>query len=727
MAMIQTFFLGILLFFQSILAPLVYNIPTGPVDYGGGFDYKQAEIADPLYLFKDGETAYFLVTPDEAVPTIETGVKWIQEFIELMTGKTFARKTASQVEAGDRYIAIGLPALGGFEAEAAALGNEDFIKRAVDGNIFISGNGLGAGRGTMYGCAAFVENQLGCRWFTPTLKVAPEAKDVIIDAKLDDTQKALLDYRDNYFPYMYLYPEFKAFHKSNSSMGSYIDKDGNNIHMTEELGRAMEYFSVGLPGAVFPEAAPPDARYNHYGGFCHAMHNLIPRSLFYGDYYNHVIGEQKQDQELFAFRKEKNARVVGQRCLTNPKVFELTKLAVFACIEAHIDDLNFKWVSVEHEDNGDYCQCPACEASDARLGGLSGTNVWFANKIARAVAEEFPQRPDIHISTFAYSYTTAPPTVTVPGPDGNIPEGNVSIRMCSIDCCFNHPIRDCGGNHDGIFANMTPKPSVFAQYMIDWGKLCDVNGAEITIWDYNTCFKFYPAIYPNLHVLADNLQLFVENNARGVFSEGYDTGGVEVLSGSASGEFGELRAYMLAKLLWNPYLNSNQIMDEFMDAYYGAAAKPYILEFIDFYTNKAIGTNHTGVFGRPEEFTYMNAFECKKMDALFDKAEALASNDEQLLHIRQSRLSLKLYEANMMLGDYSWFNPCRLQNNKDLFYECVLLGLDRFSSFMVEPYNTYVWLHRPYDWAKMKSWIDFVDESKVVPMDLETYRAAHTL
>ena len=727
MAMIQTFFLGVLLFFNSLLAPFVYNIPTGPVDYGGGFDYKWngVDIADPLYLFNGWATDYFLVTPDEVVPTVETGVKWIQEFIEKMTGRAFPRKTASQLEAGDKYIAVGLPALGGFEAEAAALGDEDYIKRVVDGNVFITGSGRG--RGTMYGCASFVEDQLGCRWFTPTLKVAPETADVVIDAKLDDTQRALLDYRDNYFPYMYLYPEFKAFHKSNSVMGSYVDKDGNYIHMGDEYGRAMEYFSVGLPGAVFPEAAPASARYNHYGGFCHAMHNLIPRSLYYGDYYNHIIGEQEQDQELFAFRKDQNARVVGQRCLTNPKVFELTKLAVFACIEAHIDDLNFRWVSVEHEDNGDYCQCPACEASDARLGGLSGTNVWFANKIARAVAEEFPQRPDIRISTFAYSYTTAPPTVTVPGPDGNVPEGNVAIRMCSIDCCFNHPIRDCGGNWStGIFADMTPKPSKFAQYMINWGKLCDVNGAEITIWDYNTCFEFYPAIYPNLHVLADNLQLFVENGAKGVFSEGYDTGGTEVLPGSVSGEFGELRTYMIAKLLWNPYLNSNQIMDEFMDAYYGAASKPYVREFIDFYTNKAIGTNHTGVFGRAEKFTYMNIFECRKMEALFDKAEELAGNEEQLLNIKRSRLCLKLYEANMMLGDYSWFNPCRLANNKALFYECVLLGVDRFSAAMVEPYNTYVWLHRPYDWAKMRSWIDFYDEEKIVPMDLEAYRREHS-
>jgi hypothetical protein len=274
---------------------------------------------------------------------------------------------------------------------------------------------------------------------------------------------------------------------------------------------------------------------------------------------------------------------------------------------------------------------------------------------------------------------------------------------------------------------MGPHESEFAQYLIEWGDLCAKKGAQIYVWDYTTCFEFYPAIYPNLHVLADNLQLFVENGVRGVYEQGYDTGGTEVLPGSASGEFGELRAYVLAKLLWNPYSNSNQIMAEFMGAYYGEASAPYVLEFLDYYTNKAIGTNHTGVFGRPEAFTYLNGAECREMEALFDRAEALAGSGDQLLNVRRTRLCLRLYKANMMLGEFSWFNPGRLSENKKLFYDCVLLGVDRFSAAMVEPYSAYVWLHRPYDWAKMKSWIDFVDESKLVPMDLRAYRAAHTL
>jgi len=730
MAMVQTWFVAVLLFFQSILAPVIYNIPKGPVDYGGGaYTPRAAAPAEGIALFEGGETDYVIVLPDGAPQTFHTGARWLNEFLNEMLGREksapgpLAIVSESAYVPDTPFIAVGPVALGGTAlSDALALleTDESYVKMALGGNIFISGKDF-IGRGTMYGCASFVEDQLGCRWYTYTLRDCPQAQDIFIAEDLYDAQDPMLDYRDDYWPYVYLYPEFKAFHKINSFMGNYVDKNNNHIHMSEELGRCMEYFAVGFSGAVFPESAPAHTRSGHYGGFCHTMHNLVPRSLFYGDYYNPIIGEQQQDKELFAYRKDKKAWVEGQRCLTNPKVLEMTKLGVFACIQAQRGNPNFKIMSVTQEDNDDYCQCASCEAMDAMYGGPSGTNLWFTNKIAKAVRDEFPDRPDILIDTFAYTYTVKPPVNIVP-------EQNVIVRFCTMGSCFVHPLEDCGHGRgdDGIFANMKPHNSALAGYMKEWNLLCKVNGAQMYVWDYTTCFEFYPAIYPNFQVLATNLQFFVENSVRGVFEQGYDNGGTEVLPGSVSGEFGEMRGYLLAKLLWNPYLNTNQIMDEFMDAYYGSASAPYVREFLDYYTNKTIGMNHLGVFGRAEVFTYLNLFECRKMDKLFDQAEKAAGTRDHLLAVKRSRLCLKLLEANYMLGDYSWFNPCRVKNSKALFHECVMLGMDRFSAFMVEPYNFYVWLHRPYDWAKMNSWIDFVDKSKTaVPMDLDAYREAH--
>jgi hypothetical protein len=50
-----------------------------------------------------------------------------------------------------------------------------------------------------------------------------------------------------------------------------------------------------------------------------------------------------------------------------------------------------------------------------------------------------------------------------------------------------------------------------------------------------------------------------------------------------SGEFGELRAYLLAKLMWDPYMSEKEYydyMDDFLKAYYGDGWK-HIREFIN--------------------------------------------------------------------------------------------------------------------------------------------------
>ncbi|MCL2513488.1 MAG: DUF4838 domain-containing protein [Oscillospiraceae bacterium] len=704
MGMVQTFFVGILLFFQSILAPLIYDIPAGPVDYGGGFVYEEAAIGEPLYIFENGATEYFLVTPDVPVPTVEEGVKWIQDFIFRMTGETFVRKTASEIGAGDKFIAVGVPSLGGgdFAADIAELKAEgdDFIKRVVDGNVILSGNGNG--RGSMYACSSFIEDQLGCRWFTPQLKFAPEKQDVVIDGELDDTQYAQLEYRDDFWAVVNRDANFKAFHKLNTFQG-------------ENMGAQYGYCI------------------NYIGGFCHTMHDLVPWQAFYGD---HIIPHRnnklvEQDKELFAYRKDIKDRVSGQRCLTNPDVLAMTIEHVLEDVAMHVNAGNiergYMIASVTQDDNNDYCQCPACEEADAKYGGPTGTNIWFTNQVARAVKDAYPDEY-ILIDTFAYTYTLPPPAFIEENGD-NVPDGNVIVRMCSIDCCFNHPIRDCGHRRGdyGIFPKMGQKDSDFAEYLIKWGELCDMKGAQIYIWDYTTNYKFYPTIFPNLQVLSANLQLYVEHNVRGVYEQGFSeyTG-----DSGKNGEFAELRAYILAKCLWDPYVNANRIMDEFMDAYYGAASAPYIKEFIDYYTNKSVATNHLGVFNRPEANAYLDVFECKKMENLWGKAIKNAEG-EQLERVLRSNLCFRFYKANMMLREFSWFNPNRLNNNKELFHDGIMMGMDRYSGPCIIPKNTYEWLYRPFDWGSMKSWIEFIDKDELKDRelslaDLEAYRAAHS-
>ncbi len=98
--------------------------------------------------------------------------------------------------------------------------------------------------------------------------------------------------------------------------------------------------------------------------------------------------------------------------------------------------------------------------------------------------------------------------------------------------------------------------------MNDWGKICD----QIYIWNYNTNFSNYLLPLPNLHVIGPNLRYFVSNHAKGAFMQA---------AGNANGaEMSELRAYLMAQLLWDPSRDDQRIIDEFLDLHYGRAAGP---------------------------------------------------------------------------------------------------------------------------------------------------------
>ena len=57
----------------------------------------------------------------------------------------------------------------------------------------------------------------------------------------------------------------------------------------------------------------------------------------------------------------------------------------------------------------------------------------LVNRVAEAVEKEFPDKA---VETLAYQWTRQPPKTMRPRP-------NVIIRLCSIECCFSHPLATC--------------------------------------------------------------------------------------------------------------------------------------------------------------------------------------------------------------------------------------------------------------------------------------------
>ena len=296
-------------------------------------------------------------------------------------------------------------------------------------------------------------------------------------------------------------------------------------------------------------------------------------------------------------------------CLTDEAIYQTVLKNVRSVLAQYPDS---KILSVSQNDNTTYCKCDSCEAISKEEGSPAGTLLRFVNRIANDIAADYP---GVTIDTLAYRYTQTPPKITKPAE-------NVCIRLSTITCHFNHPLTKSGCS----------ACEAFCKALEGWSEICD----NIYIWDYSTNYAYYLATFPNFHVLRENMRLFAENNVKGVYVQGNASG--------PSGEFGELRAYLIGKLLMNPYMSNSEYnthRDEFLAAYYGAGWEN-IRKYINTYTQYAkLATSGMGIYSYPFGVMSKNTLGSleKTFNDLWDAAEALAG--DRLEYVQRSRWQLR--------------------------------------------------------------------------------------
>ncbi len=302
-----------------------------------------------------------------------------------------------------------------------------------------------------------------------------------------------------------------------------------------------------------------------------------------------------------------------QPCLTDETVYQTVLANVKSWLRAHPDATI---ISVSQNDSYAEqlgCQCAGCKAIDDREGTPMGSLLTFVNRIAGDIKDEFP---GVYVDTLAYRYTRkAPKTVK--------PADNVIIRLCSIECCFGHALSDerCEQN------------VAFKKDIEEWSAICN----NLYIWDYTTNFMYYLSPFPNLGVLRENVKFYKDHHVIGMFEQGNYQ--------STSGEFGELRTYLLAKLLWNPDMTEeeyNRHMDEFLQDYFGAGWED-IRSYID-QTTAAAAQNHVGIYDNVKDMMqrHMETDEAiafgDDMLALWESALEKAQTDAQKEHVEKSMI-----------------------------------------------------------------------------------------
>lgn len=298
----------------------------------------------------------------------------------------------------------------------------------------------------------------------------------------------------------------------------------------------------------------------------HTFEQLIPTDEFFASH-----------PEYFSLRGGKRQKELTQLCLSNQNVIKLLKQRMLTAIAQNPGNIAY---SLSQNDNFNPCECSKCKAIENKYGGHSGLILWAVNQVADEVKKQYP---DVYLITFAYHYTQS-------APRGIKPHSNVLIRLCDIEMCFGHPMTD-------------PENKAFVTDITNWSKLTD----QLFIWDYVTDFSGYYLPFPNFKAEAANLRKFKDFGVFGIMTQGqYQNYG---------GEFYELRQWLLAQLLWNPDLDYNALVKEFISDYYGAAA-PYIQQYFELVQGLVTSTHHLYVNTKHDDAMYSTAFLTKARSLL---------------------------------------------------------------------------------------------------------------
>lgn len=526
------------------LPPLL--LALGLVRPGSAVEERGARLA------LGGASAFAIHVADGAPAELLDEAGLLRTYLRRVTGAELP--VLRGAKPGRERIALELLPEG--DAESEGLGPEGFRIRVRDERIDLAAR---TPLGLRHAVRAFLEDEIGCRRFSPEEEFTPSRPDLDLQV-LDVTQVPRFAFRMQDFKD----PEYSAWRRLNTR--------------------------------------------DDWGLFVHTFHELVPPERWFAEhpeYFSENLGVRVAD---------------GQLCLSHPDVLRLT-----------VEDLRRRMAgnpragiwSVSQNDTYLPCACAACRAVDEEEGSPSGSLLRFVN----AVAAEFPGKT---ISTLAYQYTRRPPELTKPLP-------NVNIVLCSIESGRERPIEQADPG--------------FARDLAGWARLTD----NLLVWDYVIQFHHLLAPFPNLRVLQPNLRFFAAQGASAVFEQGL---------AEMKGEFAELRAWLLSKLLWNPDADVDALLDDFLGHYYGAAAGPvraYIDEMHDALERSGEGLS---CFGRPAPSAdgFLSQARLARYGELFDRAEAAVAGDgARLERVRRARLPLqyaRLEQAReLAIGPGGCFEP----------------------------------------------------------------------
>ena len=464
---------------------------------------------------------------------------------------------------------------------------EGWAIKAVDGNLILCGSKK---RGALYAVYHLLEDVFGVRWWTLWDESIPTMSAAVVPADYANSGVPAMEYRD-----VFAWPV-----KTDSRFAVRNRLNGWALPIQPEFG-GMETF--GYPAHVhtfdryFPEYGSDQG--NVKDAWVDVM-NPKRESYFVTNPQWYAISPRG--------RRIPKILCMSDESLQKAFLEKLLKSIEFSYAEADAaGEPRPRYFNLSPADMRGECNCAKC-AESIKTHGSSGHQIRFVNKMAAEVKKVYPEAI---IETISYWHYLVPPR------DDTKPSDEVCVRYCNNKMDILHDIRH-------------PNNRQYLEGLTTWLNLC--GKGKLYLWDYAVLYN-PNGIVPSMYKLGENFRTFAELGVNGYFME---------VEHCITTDMWDMKVWMTSKLMEDPTLDQDALMDAFIGGYYGAAG-PYIRRYLDHahmrtedygacYDYCASSLIHAEGFAVEDILFYDSCFR--------DALEAVAHDPVLLRRVRHARFGL---------------------------------------------------------------------------------------
>jgi len=466
-------------------------------------------------VVKDGRPRATVILSAEATAEEREAAQELVQYVERATGARLPIAASADPLTVTRILVGGSASPPNVRRQIEKLQPDGYIIRvSPDYSIILAGQKR---HGTSFAVYQFLERFLGVRWLWPgeSGEVVPATKNLALDLSSRTEEPAYL---------------WRSLGPGGALWGPYDRWEAElRIGISPEHQKVQRQWELRnrFGGARI------------YGG--HSWGMLVPPAKYgaeHPEYFALVNGKRDSKAEGF------DGKHLRQLCTTNPDVIRIVTEGVIRFFDEHPDYDGF---SITGNDGRGFCECDRCRALDTSETQLERADpetgaqrvstvitdriITFSNQVAEGVAKKYP---DKLLMVAAYGPYRRPPTKIAPHP-------NLMSQYCFE---AHRHWNDESAKNDWTMTE-------------GWSRLANYRG----IYEY-----FIRGGFPDLPRLAPDK---IEETVRRLSKMDYRYYQTQHGDGYAINGF---NYYLLGRLLWDPSLKWQDVMQDYTDKGFGQAA-----------------------------------------------------------------------------------------------------------------------------------------------------------